>query len=191
MLKRWRGTAAAMLATAVVAFAGAYPAHAADGIVDEVKGGVLYHDAEIGGHHKEGGADINGEVLFTSPSFLSVIWAPRPHLGTDINTDGKTSQFYGGLTWTLLNFRQIFTEQDGIYLNGSLGGAIHTGHLDGGGTDDKQMGSRVLFRESIDVGYEFVPRQSVSVFIDHISDAGLTNHNDGITNLGMRYGYGF
>jgi lipid A 3-O-deacylase len=181
-----------MLAASVVIYASAKgPARAADGIVDEVKGGVLYHDAEIGGHHKEGGADINGEVLFTSPSFLNVIWAPRPHIGADINTDGKTSQFYLGLTWRLLHFTDVFTTTDGIYLLGSLGGAVHTGHLDGGGTDDKQLGSRVLFRESIDVGYEFVPRQSVSVFIDHISDAGLTSHNDGITNLGMRYGYGF
>jgi lipid A 3-O-deacylase len=180
-----------MLAAATVVFAGASPAHAADGIVDELKFGVLDHDTTIGGHHKEPGADINGEVLFTSPSFLNVIWAPRPHLGADINTDGKTSQFYFGLTWRVLHFTEIFTASDGVYLLGSLGGAVHDGHLNGGGHDDKQLGSRVLFRESIDLGYEFVPRQSVSVFIDHISDAGLTSQNQGITNLGLRYGYGF
>ena len=178
-------------ATAVICASAAAPARAADGIVDEVKVGVLDHDIGIGGHHKEPGADINGEVLFTSPSFLNFIWSPRPHLGTDINTDGKTSQFYFGLTWRLLNFEQVFTGSDAIFLLGSLGGAVHDGHLHGGGSDDKQLGSRALFRESIDIGYQFVPRQSVSLFVDHISDAGLTSQNQGITNLGVRYGYGF
>ena len=192
MFKQWRDAVAGLLAAVAVMLAnGAVTARAADGVIDELKVGVLDHDIGIGGHHKEPGADINGEVLFTSPSFLSVIWSPRPHLGMDINTNGKTSQFYGGLTWRLLNFQQIFTGNDAIYLNGSLGGAIHDGHLHGGGSDDKQLGSRVLFRESIEVGYQFTPRQSVSVFADHISDAGLTSQNQGISNLGVRYGYGF
>ncbi|HTP83925.1 MAG TPA: acyloxyacyl hydrolase [Alphaproteobacteria bacterium] len=191
MARRWRGSVAALLAAAAVVLAGSYPARAADGIIDQLKFGVLEHDATIGGHHKEPGADINAEVQFSSPAFLSIIWAPRPTLGTDINTDGKTSQFYGGLTWTILNFKDVFTADDAIFLDGSLGGAIHDGHLSGGGSDDKQLGSRVLFRESIDLGYQFVKRQSVSVFVDHISDAGLTSQNQGITNLGVRYGYGF
>lgn len=192
MRNQWRGAFAALLATTVVALtAPASPARAADGIIDELKFGVLAHDIGIGGHHKESGPDINGEVLFTSPSFLNIIWAPRPHLGADINTAGKTSQLYGGLTWRLLNFQQVFTDADAIYLNGSLGGAIHDGHLHGGGSGDKQLGSRVLFRESLEIGYQFVPRQSVSLFADHISDAGLTSQNQGITNLGVRYGFGF
>ena len=191
MVKAWRDAAAGMFAATVMALAGMAGAARAEGPVDELKFGVLAHDIGIGGHHKEPGADINGEVLFTSPSFLSIIWAPRPHLGTDINTDGKTSQLYVGLTWRLLNFEQVFTSSDAIYLNGSLGGAIHDGHLHGGGSNDKQLGSRVLFRESLEVGYQFVKRQSVSLFADHISDAGLTSQNQGITNLGVRYGYGF
>jgi lipid A 3-O-deacylase len=192
MGKQWRSAVAALLATSAMAFiASIGPARAAEGIVDELKFGVLAHDVGIGGHHKEPGADINGEVLFTSPSFLHIIWAPRPMFGADINTDGKTSDIYGGLTWRLLNFEQVFTGSDAIYLNGSLGGAIHDGHLHGGGPEDKQLGSRILFRESLEVGYQFIPRQSVSLFADHISDAGLTSQNQGITNIGVRYGYGF
>jgi lipid A 3-O-deacylase len=191
MTKRWLGSVAAVLAASVVALTNAGPARAADGIIDQLKFGVLDHDATIGSHHKEPGADINGEVQFSSPSILSFIWAPRPTIGTDINTDGKTSQFYGGLTWTILNFKNIFNPSDAIFLDGSLGGAVHDGHLHGGGSSDKQLGSRVLFRESIDLGYQFVQRQSVSLFVDHISDAGLTSQNQGITNIGVRYGYGF
>ncbi len=192
MSKTWRGSVAAWLAASVVALAGSVgPARAADGIIDELKVGVLDHDIGLGGHHKEPGADINGEVLFTSPKVLDIIWAPRPHLGMNINTAGKTDQFYFGLTWRLLHFTQLFTGSDGVYLNGSLGGAVHDGHLNDGGSDDKQLGSRILFRESLEIGYEFVPRQNLSVFADHISDAGLTSHNQGITDLGVRYGYGF
>lgn len=192
MRMKWRGAVAGLLAATGVAFAtGAGPARAADGIVDELKFGVLDHDIGIGGHHKEPGADINGEVLFTSPSLLSIIWSPRPHVGLSINTDRKTDQFYAGLTWRLLNFERVFTGSDAIYLNGSLGGAVHDGHLNSGGSNDKQLGSRVLFRESLEIGYQFVPRQSISIFADHISDAGLTSQNQGISNLGVRYGYGF
>lgn len=192
MLKRWRGSVAALAATAVVAVASwAVPARAADGIIDQLKFGVLDHDIGIGGHHKEPGADINGEVQFTSPSFLGIIWSPRPHLGTDINTDGKTSDIYAGLTWTLLKFQDVFDSSDAIFLDGSVGGAVHDGHLHGGSSSDKQLGSRVLFRESVEIGYQFVPRQSISLFADHISDAGLTSQNQGISNLGVRYGYGF
>jgi lipid A 3-O-deacylase len=191
MARQWRGSVAALLAAAAVVLAGAYPARAADGIIDQLKFGVLDHDATIGGHHKEPGADINGELQFSSPTILSFVWSPRPTIGTDINTDGKTSQFYGGLTWTILNFKDVFKTDDAIFLDGQLGGAVHDGHLRGGSSNDKQLGSRVLFRESIDIGYQFVKRQSVSVFLDHISDAGLTSQNQGITNIGVRYGYGF
>lgn len=188
--QRFGSAIAGVVACALVAgFSGT--ARAADGIVDELKVGVLAHDVNIGGHHKEGGADFNGEILFGSPSFLKWIFAPRPMIGASINSQRNTDQAYLGLTWTILDFKQIFTDRDGIYLNGSLGGAIHDGPLNSTDPAKKQLGSRVLFRESVEIGYEFLPRQSVSVFGDHISDAGLTKHNAGLSNLGVRYGYRF
>lgn len=167
------------------------PVRAADGIVDELKFGVLDHDINIGGHHKEGGVDFNGEILFGSPTFLHWIFSPRPMIGASINSQRNTDQAYAGLTWTILDFKEIFTDRDGIYLNGSLGGAVHDGPLESTDPEKKQLGSRVLFRESVEIGYEFLPRQSISVFGDHISDAHLTKHNAGLSNLGLRYGYGF
>ncbi len=178
------GFAVGALFAASVAFGAVSSARAADGIVDEVKGGVLAHDVPIGGHNKEDGADINAEVLFGSPSFLKWAFAPRPHLGVNINTSGDTSAAYFGLTWQLFNISNIYT-------NLGLGGAVHDGKLETNDTSRKELGSRVLFHESLEVGYQFVARQSVSLYIDHISDAGLTKHNDGLTNLGVRYGYGF
>lgn len=169
---------------AFAAIGGGSVAHAADGIVDEVKVGVLGHDLSIGGHQKESGADINGEVLFGSPDFLKWAFAPRPHLGVNINTAGDTSAAYFGLTWQLFKW-------SGVYTNFGFGGAVHDGKLETSDPNRKELGSRILFHESLEVGYEFVARQSVSIYLDHMSDAGLTKHNDGLTNLGVRYGYGF
>ncbi|HEX9464763.1 MAG TPA: acyloxyacyl hydrolase [Alphaproteobacteria bacterium] len=188
--QRFGAAIAGVVACALVTGIGG-AARATDGIVDEVKVGVLAHDVNIGGHHKENGVDINGEVLFGSPDFLKWIFAPRPMIGGSVNTQGNTDQAYLGLTWTILDFKQIFTASDGIYLNGSLGGAVHDGPLESSDPKKKQLGSRVLFRESVEIGYQFLPRQSISVFGDHISDAGLTKHNAGLSNLGLRYGYGF
>lgn len=47
-------------------------AHTGNGIVDEMKLGVLDHDVPIGGDHKECCVDADDEILFTSPSVL--IW---------------------------------------------------------------------------------------------------------------------
>src|SRR5204863_344645 len=97
------GGAALMLAAAAVAWRlgvaaerqGPRPLR----ILDEIKVGGLAHDVGLGGHHRESGADVNLEVLFASPDIFKVILAPRPHFGVDINSNGKTSSYYGGLTW--------------------------------------------------------------------------------------------
>jgi lipid A 3-O-deacylase len=161
------------------------------GIVDEVRLGGLAHDVTLGGRHVESGADVNGEILFVSPSFLDVIWAPRPHLGFDVNTDGNTDSFYGGLTWEWTPFHQIFTASDRLFLDGSLGGAYQDGFIDSAPTGRKKLGSPVLFRESVDFGYGFTERIGISLVVDHISNANLGNHNAGITSAGGRIGIKF
>ena len=184
---RW----AAVVALVMTGSANAAVAHAEDGYIDELKLGVLKHDVPVFGRHKEGGVDLNGELLFKSPRILDWAFAPRPHLGVSVNTDRKTDQAYAGLTWTLFKRPQIFSADDSVFTDFAFGGAIHDGHLTSDRVDEKQLGSRVLFRESLEIGYEFQPRRSVSLYLDHESDAGLTEHNDGLTNAGIRLGYGF
>ncbi len=183
---RW--VAAAVLVTGQGLYAAAVHA---DDYVDELKLGVLKHDIPLFGHQKEGGADINGEVLFKSPSWLDWAFAPRPHVGVSINTNRDTDQAYAGLTWTLFKVPGLFSPEGSLFTNFAFGGTIHDGHLTSDRSDEKQLGSRVLFRESLEVGYEFQPRYSVSLYLDHASNAGLTRHNDGLTNAGVRLGYGF
>ena len=170
------------------------PAAAQGKLVDEVKVGALAHDVGFLGHHVEGGADVNLEILFTSPDFLAVIGSPRPHIGGDINTDGNTSDGYFGLTWGIMLIQNLFGAGDGIFANGSLGGAVHdasplTGSVQPPG--HKLLGSRVLFRESAEIGYQINPQVSVSAILDHISNANLAPRNAGITNAGARLGLKF
>jgi len=182
--------AAMVAASALLSAMAPGRASADDGIVDELVVGALKHDLPIFGHAKEPGMDINGEVLFHSPAILDWAFAPRPHVGLQINSAGKTDQAYTGLTWTLFEIPQIFTPDDKMFTNFAFGGAVHDGHLDNGSSDDKQLGSRVLFRESLEVGYWFQPKYSVSLYLDHESDAGLTRQNQGLTNGGVRFGFG-
>jgi len=174
------------VAAAILAYAGAGAAKAQMGILDEVKLGVLDHDAPIGADHRERGADINAEALFVSPGFLAPVWAPRPDVGVNINSLGKTSYAYAGLTWAA-NFSPV------CFADLSVGGAIHDGPdtVSINTRDHKGLGTRVLFHESVEVGYRFTPQWSFAVFLDHVSNAGLGSQNPGITNVGGRVGYKF
>ena len=155
-----------------------------DPIVSEIRTGVMRHDAGIISSRKEMGEDINGEVLFRSPSLLDIIWSPRPHLGVTYNLWGQTSQVYGGITWQAKFTKRLFGEL-------SFGPSLNDGHLNKSQLDWKDLGSPVLFRESLSLGWRFTPHQSLSAFLDHISNAGLAKYNGGMETLGLRYGYKF
>ena len=167
------------------------PAMAQAKIVDEVKAGVLAHDVGFLGHHLEKGPDVNLEMLFTPPDILAIIGSPRPHIGADINTAGKTSGGYFGLTWGITLIQSLFGAGDGIFVNGSLGGAVHDGYINSGPPNRKLLGSRILFRESAELGYQLTPGINVSALLDHISNANLGRHNMGITSAGARFGFKF
>lgn len=154
------------------------------GIISEIRLGALVHDEGPFSRNEEDGFDLNFEVLFVSPKFLDVVWAPRPHLGASLNSDDDTNQVYFGLSWEWSFWGNWFA-------GFSLGGSVHDGKLSTLRTDRKELGCRVLFRESIDVGYRFGGRHGVSGFLDHISNANLCDRNEGLENYGLRYGYKF
>ena len=152
--------------------------------LSEVRGGILAHDRGPFTNNEEGGADINLEVLFRSPDFLGSIGSPRPHLGFSVNTSGDTDQFYAGLTWEWAFWRRLFA-------GFSLGGAVHDGKTETSRTDRKELGCRVLFRGSLELGYSLTRRHGVSLFYDRISNLDICDHNEGLETAGMRYGYRF
>ncbi len=150
--------------------------------LSEIRGGILANDTVPTLTHKEPGADINLELLFHSPDFLRFLWSPRPHVGVAINTGGDTSQIYAGLTWEWDFWRNMFVSL-------ALGGAIHDGELDVRSNDKKELGCRVLFRQAVELGFRFRQRHSLSLYLDHLSNAGICDQNEGLELLGIRYGY--
>jgi hypothetical protein len=151
-----------------------------------IRAGVLAHDVDDlwSGTRKEGGVDLNIEIIFNSPSFSLMSGNVRPNLGLSINTQGDTSKLYGGMLWEL-------ETKSGIFLDLGIGVAVHDGKLDTNQEDKKSLGSRVLFRFPIEIGYSIAKHHQISILFDHISNAFLVHPNEGLDTLGLRYGYRF
>jgi lipid A 3-O-deacylase len=180
-----------VLAAAVVFAALAGSAAAQTQVLDEVKFGVLAHDVALFDEHVENGADINFEALLTSPDFLAFIGSPRPHLGGSVNTAGNTSVGYFGLTWGITLLENLWASGDGVFVNGSLGGALQNGYTNTAPPGRKTLGTTALFRESLELGYRVTPTLSVSAYLDHMSNANLAAQNAGLTDAGIRFGLKF
>ncbi|HXO01938.1 MAG TPA: acyloxyacyl hydrolase [Stellaceae bacterium] len=166
----------------------------------EFKFGVWDHDVHfLGG--KEHGADINPEVIIASPITNDMIanapwwlyWTlqPRPTIGAAINTAGDTDQFYVGATWSWFLTQNIINPGDGIVLGYFFGPGFNDGEIQSHTSDRKALGSHVLFREALDLGYQINPTWEISVYLDHISNGGLAKENQSINDVGLRLGYRF
>ncbi len=178
-------------ALAVAAAISLSPAVAAPAL-DELRIGVMGQSWIGPGSDKEQTASYNIEALFRSPRFLSIIGAPRPHIGATIAGDfDATSQLYAGLEWDI----QL---TDKFFLAASVGGTIHNGETGfdpvadmARANDTVFLGCRVLFRYGGDIGYAVTDRLRASIHFDHISNAGLCAVNEGLDNAGLRLGYSF
>ena len=161
------------------------PLPSVDEFVSTVTLGVQAHDVGILSPRDEGGQNANLEILFATPDdFLEELFSPRPHLGLQVNDAGDTDQAYLGLTWD-------FDLIESLYGALSFGLSVHDGTLQGVRYEDKELGSRVLFRESIELGLKISDRHTLSVMFDHVSNAGLAEVNEGLDTLGIRLGYQF
>jgi hypothetical protein len=176
------------------------PAHAQNLTYSEVKLGILAHDAHfLGG--KEKGVDLNPEIIFQSP--VSDAWAagvpwylhwmvqPRPTIGGEFNTSGFTNQYYFGATWTWQLASNLLQPGDGVALSYFFGPGFNDGDIIARAPDRKSLGSHVLFREALELGYRITPVYQISGFIDHVSNGGLAKQNQSINDVGVRFGVGF
>ena len=166
----------------------------------EIKFGVLAHDVDaLGG--KEKGVDLNPEIIFASPvpdawaatvpAYLRWMVQPRPTIGGEINTDGFTNQAYVGATWSWLLASNLVLPSDGIVLSYFFGPGFNDGDIVATRPDHKSLGSHVLFREALELGYLITPVYQVSGFIDHVSNGGLAKQNQSINDAGVRLGVRF
>jgi hypothetical protein len=161
----------------------AQEAYASRGL--ELRAGVLAHDVPglWAGFRLESGIDINAELLFGRglPVFGGAI---RPAVGATVNTEGYTSKAYVDLRWEI-------DTPSGIFLGFGLGAAVHDGLLDPTDPDRKALGSRVLFHIPIEIGLRLDPRNSISIYFEHMSNGFLVESNEGLDSIGVRYGYRF
>jgi len=194
-----RGSAAVLCLAAAAALAPA-AAHAQNLTYSELKFGVLAHDAHfLGG--KERGVDLNPEIIFQSP--VTDAWAagvpwylrwmvqPRPTLGGEFNTSGFTNQYYLGATWTWQLASNLLQPQDGIALSYFFGPGFNDGDIIATTPNRKSLGSHVLFREALELGYLINPVYQISGFVDHVSNGGFAKQNQSINDVGVRLGVRF
>lgn len=191
----------ALFVMAAVAALGLWvPVVASAGGLEEVRLNVLVHDVNLTGNGaggKEGGADIQGELVFSSPAFLSWAGKPRPYLHGSVNTAGETNFGGAGLSW-MQDFSSIF------YGEFEFGLEIHDGivHLPPDPADPKRirldatrviLGSRVLFRPTFVLGAHLSERWDAAFVFEHMSHGQILarGRNEGLDNLGVRLAYKF
>jgi lipid A 3-O-deacylase len=157
------------------------------GYISMVELGVANHDDNsIFARKKEPGVDFGGEIRFLPIDWLDFMASPRPNIGFHINNKNATNQVYTGIVWEFWFFKDFFVDPAfGLSFNDNH-------HLAGGPPKTKQLGSNVLFREAVELGWNFYGPHSVSVLLDHISQGHiLAKENEGMNTLGLQYGYRF
>jgi len=155
-------------------------------VIYGVRLGILAHD--VGGlwsrTRAEGGVDVNAEIVFKKPSFMLWHGMILPSMGMSLNSQGDTSKAYGGIIWE-------FLLDNGIFFNSGAGLAVHNGQAESEDSNRKQLGSRVLFRVPIEIGFTICGRHRISILFDHMSNAYLADPNEGMDTVGLRYGLQF
>jgi hypothetical protein len=156
-----------------------------DGVFQEIKLGLFYHDADglWSGFKREKGADLNIEVQFVP--FANLFGGDiLPAVGTSINTEGYTSKLYIDAIW-----QYLLTQK--LHVSFGLGIALHDGERHLVSSDRKALGTKALFHIPIEVGYRVTSEFSLSLFFDHMSNADIEEENEGLDTLGIRFGYRF
>ena len=180
MIKKYKVIVSALFLASIGINAQAFDNKTSVSFISEVKTGFANHDVGFFGRQKEDGIDSSFEFLFREINY-NLLWlgTPRPHIGATINMTGDTSQAYAGVTWDYKLPKRMF-------FNFSWGLAYHDGDKIHSATnvqtDKKELGSSILFREAVEIGWNFYGKDSISLRLDHISNAHLWGEG---TNEGL------
>jgi lipid A 3-O-deacylase len=159
--------------------AAAMTASVATASASEIRFGVLAHDPLAG---KEDGVDINAEFFFNGWTGNEGEWQLRPSIGATVNLEGDTSQAH-----ISLNYGGPIS--DSWFLEFSAGAAVHDGELETADVHKKELGSRVLIRGAVSLGVMLSDTVSLSIYADHLSNAGVEERNEGLETAGLRIGF--
>jgi len=177
--------AAALLGSSSLALADDL-APANGGLISELKLGVLAHDVPnlwSGFQVEQPAADLNAEILFR-PFYSSAFSSLSPAIGATINPNNQTSHGYADIRWKIM-------PSSAWYVTLGIGAAYQNGLTDAGDPGRKWLGSHLLFHPSAEVGFNLDAHNTVSVFFEHMSNANTQTYNEGMDDLGVRYGYRF
>jgi lipid A 3-O-deacylase len=160
----------------------------------ELKLGILGHDQSfLLSHHrreKNLGVDFNADVTFAAayhvPYFGGMI---RPAMGGTLSAVG-TNLGYIDARYRVDSPFSLYLPREVFFMVG-LGGAIHNGNLKFEADDRKAFGSRVLFHIPAEIGWQFNHHHSIALYLEHVSNARFASPNEGMDNLGVRWGYRF
>lgn len=191
-----RGTAAG-----VAAFGAALMlAPQAEAGVDEVHVGVMQHNICVSNcknADKEDGPNVEFQVSFDSPSFLSWAASPQPYIMASVNTAGETSFGGVGLEWRW-NFADNWALEPGVGIvahNGEVDNPFPNGSPEAAAFAEEHvlLGNEVLFRTSIGLTYDFEGPWEVQGFFEHLSHGQIlaNGRNQGLDEVGIRFGYQF
>jgi len=191
MIKKYKVIVSALFLASIGINAQAFDNKTSVSFISEVKTGFANHDVGFFGRQKEDGIDSSFEFLFREINY-NLLWlgTPRPHIGATINMTGDTSQAYAGVTWGYKLPKRMF-------FNFSWGLAYHDGDKIHSATnvqtDKKELGSSILSREAVEIGWNFYGKDSISLRLDHISNANLWGEgtNEGLDTFAVLYGYRF
>lgn len=200
-MKKTLGTLLALTAlSAATTFTALAPANAQEAIIDELRfGGTWAQPDWLDNNHTEGDqAGINVEVLFKpvnidflnlfddpGQGFVSELINPRFHLGAmgNLDEDG-TSYAYAGLTWH-------FAVTNSFFVEAGFGGALNNGS-DVPTATRAGIGSNLLFRESIGLGFNVTENMTIIAQYEHLSHRDLAGSaNRGLNNISMKVGFKF
>ena len=157
------------------------------GPVRELRFGLAAHDVDGLWSHEskeEAGPDLCAEVIFNHALFRLLSATAYPTVGAGLNTRGDTSKLYGG-------FLLQWEPASSFFFSTGLGLALHDGKRDTDSAERKSLGSPVLFRIPIEIGYVVNRCHRIILAFDHMSNAYLASPNEGMDTLGLFYGYRF
>jgi lipid A 3-O-deacylase len=130
----------------------------------------------------EKGYDLNACVLSNHLSKLEKIGAPKALLGLSANCRGSTSTAFIELAWDY----SVKKAGEKIFFEVGLGGGVHNGETKNTRNPKKlALGSRLLFREHVGLGYRVSEDKSIVFQLDHMSNARLAKPNPGLTSFGL------
>jgi len=156
------------------------------GLIYELKLGALYHDTPglwSGFSLEKPAVDTNLEIDF-HPFYSNGASTILPVVGGTLNPDGQTSHAYADVHWRI---------QPGTawYVNFGIGAAYNNGVIGPTEVDRKALGSHLLFHPTAELGLMLDAHNDISIYFEHMSNANTQRYNEGMDDIGLRYGYRF